>query len=307
MLLQLWVVGTITLVLSLASGALWWERQLPGQLRQAINHEEWSHCLAVTEHLAALRWLGEGAPQEQAHCRRQRAAQLWNDGDQAAALMVQQQLVQSNQAGARDVEQLQRWRKELRKLAMQRFRAGDLEGAIALLEPLDRAATNSGNRFSDNLRETWNRNRLEAERLDQLVAQERWWEALDSHNRLDHPWWQARTQPQRRTVEQVIASETARSTSSTVRPALMWSAEPSSTVLFNSSSRRGWSPGRHSRLAAVPWVGRLRRTVRRVSAAEGADRGVTKCPHNGVRVHAGGRQSDGGSLRCGLQPPPAPR
>jgi|TARA_B100002052_G_scaffold108738_1_gene100255 hypothetical protein len=205
MLLQLWVVGTITLVLSLASGALWWERQLPGQLRQAINHEEWSHCLAVTEHLAALRWLGEGAPQEQAHCRRQRAAQLWNDGDQAAALMVQQQLVQSNQAGARDVEQLQRWRKELRKLAMQRFRAGDLEGAIALLEPLDRAATNSGNRFSDNLRETWNRNRLEAERLDQLVAQERWWEALDSHNRLDHPWWQARTQPQRRTVEQVIA------------------------------------------------------------------------------------------------------
>ena len=205
MLLQLWVVGTFTLVLSLASGALWWERQLPGRLRQAINHEEWSHCLAVTEHLAALRWLGEGAPQEQAHCRRQRAAQLWDDGDHAAALLVQQQLVQSNQAGARDVEQLQRWRKELRELAMQRFRAGDLEGAIALLEPLDRAATNSGNRFSDNLRETWNRNRLEAERLDQLVAQERWWEALDSHNRLDHPWWQARTQPQRRTVEQAIA------------------------------------------------------------------------------------------------------
>ena len=205
MLLQLWIVGTFTLVLSLASGALWWERQLPGRLRQAINHEEWSRCLTVTEHLAALRWLGEGAPQEQAHCRRQRAAQLWDDGDLAAALLVQQQLVQSNQAGARDVEQLQRWRKELRKLAMQRFRAGDLEGAIALLEPLDRAATNSGNRFSDNLRETWNRNRLEAERLDQLVAQERWWEALDSHNRLDHPWWQARTQPQRRTVEQVIA------------------------------------------------------------------------------------------------------
>ncbi len=205
MLLQLWVVGTITLVLSLASGALWWERQLPGRLRQAINHEEWSHCLAVTEHLAALRWLGEGAPQEQAHCRRQRAAQLWDDGDLAAALLVQQQLVQSNQASAADVEQLQLWRKELRELAMQRFRAGDLEGAIALLEPLDRAATNSGNRFSDNLRETWNRNRLEAERLDQLVAQERWWEALDSHNRLDHPWWQAQTQPQRRTVEQAIA------------------------------------------------------------------------------------------------------
>ena len=47
--------------------------------------------------------------------------------------------------------------------------------------------------------------RLEAERLHQLVQQERWWEALDSHNRLDHPWWQAQTQPQRRTVEQAIA------------------------------------------------------------------------------------------------------
>ena len=205
LLLQLWVVGTLTLVLSLASGALWWERQLPGRLRQALDSEDWSSCLELTEQLAALRWLEEGASKEQAHCRRQRAAQLWNDGDQAAALLVQQQLVQSDQAGARDEEQLQLWRKELRELAMQRFRAGDLERSIALLEPLERAATNSGNRFSDSLRETWNRNRLEAERLDQLVDQQRWWEALDSHNRLDHPWWQAQTQSQRGTVEQAIA------------------------------------------------------------------------------------------------------
>ena len=203
--LQLWVVGTLTLVLSLASGALWWERQLPGRLRQALNSKDWSRCLELTEQLAALRWLGEGAPQEQAHCRRQRAAQLWVSGDQAAALQVQGQLVQSDQAGTADVEQIQVWRKDLREQAMQRFRAGDLEGSIALLEPLDRAATNSSNRFSDSLRETWNRNRLEAERLDQLVDQQRWWEALDSHNRLDHPWWRAQAQPQRRTVEQAIA------------------------------------------------------------------------------------------------------
>lgn len=203
--LQLWVVGTLTLVLSLASGALWWERQLPGRLRQAINSEDWSRCLELTEQLAALRWLGEGAPQQQAHCRRQRAAQLWNSGDQAAALLVQQQLVQSDQASAADVEQLQLWRKEFRKLAMQRFRAGDLEGAIALLEPLERAATNSSNRFNDSLRETWNRNRLEAERLAQLVDQQRWWEALDSHNRLDHPWWRAQTRPQRQKVDVAIA------------------------------------------------------------------------------------------------------
>ncbi|QNJ16098.1 hypothetical protein SynA1840_00546 [Synechococcus sp. A18-40] len=205
MLLQLWVVGTLTLVLGVAAVALWWERQLPRQLRHAINSEDWSQCLEVTEQMAALRWLGEGAPQEQAHCRRQRAAQFWNNGDQASALMLQRQLVQSRQADAKDLEQLQVWRQELRELAMQRFRAGELETAITLLQPLDRAPSSSSNRFSDSLRETWNRNRLEAERLDQLVQQERWWEALDSHNRLDHPWWQAQTQPQRRMVEQAIA------------------------------------------------------------------------------------------------------
>ena len=205
MLLQLWVVGTLTLVLGVAVGALWWERQLPGRLRQAIRNEDWSHCLEVSEQLAALRWLGEGAPQEQAHCRRQRAVQLWNNGDQASALVLQRQLVQSRQADTKDLEKLQAWRRELRELAMQRFRAGELEAAVTLLEPLDRAPSSSSNRFSDSLRETWNRNRLEAERLDQLVQQERWWEALDSHNRLDHPWWQAQTQPQRRTVEQAIA------------------------------------------------------------------------------------------------------
>ena len=205
MLLQLWVVGTLTLVLGVAAVALWWERQLPRQLRHAINSEDWSQCLEVTEQMAALRWLGEGAPQEQAHCRRQRAAQFWNNGDQASALVLQRQLVQSRQADAKDLEQLQVWRRELRELAMQRFRAGELETAITLLQPLDRAPSSSSNRFSDSLRETWNRNRLEAERLDQLVQQERWWEALDSHNRLDHPWWQAQTQPQRRTGEQAIA------------------------------------------------------------------------------------------------------
>ena len=205
MLLQLWVVGTLTLVLGVAAVALWWERQLPRQLRHAINSEDWSQCLEVTEQMAALRWLGEGAPQEQAHCRRQRAAQFWNNGDQASALVLQRQLVQSRQADAKDLEQLQVWRRELRELAMQRFRAGELETAITLLQPLDRAPSSSSNRFSDSLRETWNRNRLEAERLDQLVQQERWWEALDSHNRLDHPWWQAQTQPQRRMVEQAIA------------------------------------------------------------------------------------------------------
>ena len=206
MLLQLWVVGTLTLVLGVAAVALWWERQLPRQLRHAINSEDWSQCLEVTEQMAALRWLGEGAPQEQAHCRRQRAAQFWNNGDQASALVLQRQLVQSRQADAKDLEQLQVWRRELRELAMQRFRAGELETAITLLQPLDRAPSSSSNRFRDSLRETWNRNRLEAERLDQLVQQERWWEALDSHNRLDHPWWQAQTQPQRRMVEQAIAS-----------------------------------------------------------------------------------------------------
>jgi hypothetical protein len=52
--------------------------------------------------------------------------------------------------------------------------------------------------------EIWNRNQLEQRRLVQLVEQERWWEALDSLNKLDHPWWQQEARATRQQVENAI-------------------------------------------------------------------------------------------------------
>jgi len=74
--------------------------------------------------------------------------------------------------------------------AIALFREGDLQQALELLEPLKGTARSSISQLSATLREIWNRNQLEQRRLVQLVEQERWWEALDSLNKLDHPWWQ---------------------------------------------------------------------------------------------------------------------
>ena len=45
---------------------------------------------------------------------------------------------------------------------------------------------------------------MEQGRLVQLVEQERWWEALDSLNKLDHPWWQKQASTTRQQVENAI-------------------------------------------------------------------------------------------------------
>ena len=47
---------------------------------------------------------------------------------------------------------------------------------------------------------------------------------------------------------------------------------------FNSSSTWGWSHGRPLKRAAAPWVGRWKKTARRVSAAGGTRQGRDKMP-----------------------------
>ena len=98
LLLRLWGLGTLGLVLSIATGAYWWEKQLPQQLQSAINASDYEACIRTSEQLAALRWLGDGAPEEQALCRQKHAEQLWEEGHTIAALALQQQLVASAMA-----------------------------------------------------------------------------------------------------------------------------------------------------------------------------------------------------------------
>ena len=60
--------------------------------------------------------------------------------------------------------------------------------------------------IGDGLREIWNRNQLHLKRATVLVEQARWWEALDSLNRIDHPWWQAESVALRNQVRDGLES-----------------------------------------------------------------------------------------------------
>lgn len=204
----MWIAVTISIVAAIGTTAWWWEQQLPRKLQQAARDGDLEACLRFGEQLAALRWLGQGAPEEQALCRRRQAERLWASGDADAALTLQRQLVQSitakeaKQTG--DRARLLRWENDLRDRSLALFRDGQLDAAIAVLKPLETSRDSAGSTLSDTLRETWNRNRLNYERLIKLVDDKRWWEALDSLNRLDHPWWQKRSEPQRRTIETAL-------------------------------------------------------------------------------------------------------
>ena len=205
LLLRLWGVGTLGLVLAIATGAYWWEQQLPKRLQSALDANDYEACIRTTEQLASLRWLGEGAPEEQALCRQKHAEHLWGQGDRIAALTLQQQLVASGHGDlALHRKTLERWRQALMDQAIALFREGDLQQALALLDPLKGSARSSISQLSATLMEIWNRNQLEQRRLVQLVEQERWWEALDSLNKLDHPWWQQQASATRQEVESAI-------------------------------------------------------------------------------------------------------
>jgi hypothetical protein len=90
--------------------------------------------------------------------------------------------------------------------ALHRFNRGDPEGAVAALAPLGKTNPSEAAALRQALRSNWNRNRLEAKRAERLAAAGQWWEALDSINRLDHPWWQRRSQALRHRVEQGAAA-----------------------------------------------------------------------------------------------------
>ena len=93
-----------------------------------------------------------------------------------------------------------------RQEALRRFSRGDPEGAVAALAPLRQTNPSEAAALGEALRSNWNRNRLEAARAERLATAGQWWEALDTLNRLDHPWWQRHSQALRRRVEQGAAA-----------------------------------------------------------------------------------------------------
>lgn len=201
---RFWLVITLGLVAGGVGAAYWWEKQLPGQLERAAQAGRLDDCLRYSEQLAALRWLGGKAPMEQGRCRRLKAAELWRQGQWAEALRLQLQLVNSGASSAGDQRLLVDWQQQLEARALELYAQGDLNGALKVLANLHADRNAEGTALGDNLREGWTRNKLQKERAVALIAQQRWWEALDALNRIDHPWWKRHTQTERQQVTQGI-------------------------------------------------------------------------------------------------------
>lgn len=203
---RFWLALTLGSVLAAVGGLYWWERQLPGRLDQAVSRGDLDACLRYSEQMAALSWLPGGTPLQQGRCRRDKAAQLWQERAWAEALRMQRQLVASAAATPADRQRLEDWQESLRAEAISRFQAGNLEGALAALQPLGEAGGRGGRALGDELRELWNSSSLQLKRAERLSRESRWWEALDALNRIEHPWWQQRSQPVRRRVEAGLQS-----------------------------------------------------------------------------------------------------
>jgi len=194
---RFWLGLTLGLVATGLGAVYWWERQLPGRLEQAAERGDLDACLRYSEQLQALRWLGDRSPAEQGECRRRKAAQLWQQQRWRDALLQQLQLVNSAAAQPTDRGQLEAWQESLRVQAMERFQAGQLEKSLELLAPMGEDHRSDGSGLGDQLRQVWERNRLSFERAQRLRQDQRWWEALEALNRIDHPWWEKKGEPLR--------------------------------------------------------------------------------------------------------------
>jgi hypothetical protein len=223
---RFWLAFTLGPVLLLVGLVYWWERQLPARIQQAVEAGRLEDCLRYGDQLSALSWLPGGVPQEQGRCRRQRAQQLWQGDSWEEALKLQRQLVQSPAGEPADRQRLNEWQETLRDQAISRFRAGDLEGALRRLEPIAVSPASGGRGgLADELRQIWERNRLQLQRAERLSRQARWWEALDALNRIDHPWWRQRSAAVRDRVQKGVASLEARHKEHDVHGALPHSVD----------------------------------------------------------------------------------
>jgi hypothetical protein len=201
---RIWLGATLGGVLVLLVGTHWWQRQLPSRLRQAEQAGDLESCLRYSEQLAAFSWLLGSTPVETGRCRRQRASQLWQQGRRQEALRLQEQLLQSPLGDQADRQRLSSWQQNLRQEALDQFERGQLEAALSTLALIGEDKRGDGAALGDELRQIWDRNRIQWERATRLSQKARWWEALEALNRIDHPWWKTRSVSVRRRVQQGI-------------------------------------------------------------------------------------------------------
>jgi hypothetical protein len=250
---RFWLGLTLGLVATGLGAAYWWERQLPGRLEQAAEQGDLDACLRYSEQLQALRWLGDRSPAEQGECRRRKAAQLWQQQRWRDALLQQLQLVNSAAGQPTDRRQLEAWQESLRVQAMERFQAGQLEESLELLAPMGEDHRSDGSGLGDQLRQAWGRNRLSFERAQRLRQDQRWWEALEALNRIDHPCGkrkgspcEPRCRPASPDCAVMSASTTATARCPIQSPWRIWIGR------YSAASSRAWTSGAPSRAAVQP-------------------------------------------------------
>ncbi len=200
-------VGLPLLVISLGTSALWvWKQQLTQQLRVASADQRIEECLRLERRLQFLEWVPGPATEDNGRCRREAAERLWQGQKQAQALRVQQELVNSKAATAKDIERLRQWKGGLQRLALQTFERGDLEQSLALLRLTDTVGGDPGVAAMVNqFQQTWGKNKADVEQARNLAAKGQWWEALSALNGLSHPYWRQISLPLRQTVEAGLA------------------------------------------------------------------------------------------------------
>lgn len=193
-LLQLMaVVATVVLVFKAVVHG--WQSQLTQRLQQSAEDEDHAACVASGEQLVHLRPLELAEATQLADCRRVLANDYWFAGEQQKALDLLERLVRSPQMVAMDRSQLSEWVRQQRGRAVEHYRRGDLSTAVALLRQLSDLQEPHRDTLVESLRTRWNLNQQLHDQARQLRDEERWWEAFDAINRLDHPWWRAHAKP----------------------------------------------------------------------------------------------------------------
>lgn len=202
---RLWLLTSLGGFLVLVGLLGWWQRQLPGRLRQAAESGRLEACVRLGRQLGALQTL---QPAQQAlveGCLRRQAHQRWDQGQWWAALDLQRRLVARSADPVAEGQQLQRWRQELRRRVLEQYRRQGLEPAQGLLQASGEHRFPDGQELRSSLREHWAANRYDLAAARSAAGDQRWWDALNKLNHLDHPWWQRQAVPLRRQVLAAIA------------------------------------------------------------------------------------------------------
>jgi hypothetical protein len=197
---RLWLLTSLGAFLLLAGLLGWWQRQLPGRLREAAGNGRLEACVRLGRQLGALQTL---QPAQQAlveGCLRRQAQQRWDQGQWWAALDLQRRLIARSADPVAEGQQLQRWRQDLRRRVLVLYRRQGLRPAQELLQASGESRFPDGQELRNSLREHWAANRYGLAAARSAADEGRWWEALNKLNHLDHPWWQRQAVPLRQRV-----------------------------------------------------------------------------------------------------------